>query len=768
MRRFGSALVLVAMVGFLLPVNGARAQNDAASRAIRYLQTTQLADGSIPGFGGPGATEDFAMGAAAAGYDPSTLRAPGGKSIYDYLAAQTTSDAGTTAKLILAVLAGRLDPKAFGGHDRLAQLNGYYNASGAYGDGSTFGQSLSILALTGAGAQVPAAAITWLLSTQDPDGSWNYQAAAGATGGDTNSTAMALMALAASGNHTADARALAWLHTQQLADGGFPYQNASTYGPPSSDPDSDSLVLQALIATGASKTFCDWWRSGNTPYTNLLSLQDPATGGFGFGGAPPDAATTSQVPVGLELMPFPIGAAFPAGYGQATEGDSGVAALKYLNSQQTADGSIPGFGGPGATEDFAIGAAAAGYDPSTLKASSGKSVYDYLKTQSPVGAGATAKLILAVAAGRQDPRAFGGHDLVAQLNSYYQSSTGAFSDGSTFGQALSVLALAQSAPPVPTAAISWLKGLQDTDGSWNYQSASNSTAGDTNSTGIALMALAAVGDHGRDAAALAWLHTQQLADGGFPYQNSNTYGPPSSDVDSDALVLQGLVAAFEDPAARAWAVGGKTILTHLQSQQDPVSGGFGFGGPPDAATTSQVPAALERAFFPVYPGYTIGSALTGPRPGQQAVSRVPAQACPSGPKPAPAPTPSPTPAPTPIPSPTPTPTPTPAPAAPLAATPAGPPTTEQPATVPGAAGSPEGGSATPPPAAGSPTPTPSATPMPESSPSPKTTRSPAVKSSPAADSGSGGGLDPMVIYLLVALAAAGVAAGIGGLLLRRH
>jgi len=45
---------------------------------------------------------------------------------------------------------------------------------------------------------------------------------------------------------TRDASALGWLHTQQLSDGGFPYQNTSTFGPPASDPDSDALVLQAI------------------------------------------------------------------------------------------------------------------------------------------------------------------------------------------------------------------------------------------------------------------------------------------------------------------------------------------------------------------------------------------------------------------------------------------------------------------------------------------------------------------------------------------
>ena len=75
------------------------------------------------------------------------------------------------------------------------------------------------------------------------------------------------------------------------------------------------------------------------------------------------------------------------------------------------------------------------------------------------------------------------------------------------------------------------------------------------------MALESVGDHSADANALAYLKTQQLADGGFPYQNSSTYGPPTSDPDSDSIVLQALVAAGENPEAAAWSQGSSNVVT---------------------------------------------------------------------------------------------------------------------------------------------------------------------------------------------------------------
>ena len=108
------------------------------------------------------------------------------------------------------------------------------------------------------------------------------------------------------------------------------------------------------------------------------------------------------------------------------------------------------------------------------------------------------------------------------------------------------------------------------------------------------MALAAAGDHSADAAALTYLHAQQLPDGGFAYQNSSPWGPPVSDPDSDAIVLQALVAAGEDPESSSWLVGSSSVLTHLRSTQG-TDGGFAYPGTGESAfTTSQVPAALMR------------------------------------------------------------------------------------------------------------------------------------------------------------------------------
>jgi len=131
---------------------------------------------------------------------------------------------------------------------------------------------------------------------------------------------------------------------------------------------------------------------------------------------------------------------------------------------------------------------------------------------------------------------------------------------------------------------------------------------------MVLMALDAAGIHSRDASALAWLHTQQDTDGGFPSQAG-----AGTDPDSTALVLQALFATGQNPEARAWAPGGHTPLAHLIATQNS-NGGFTFPGNagPDPFTTAQVPPALERTPYPLecgsarcfQAGKTLSAALT--------------------------------------------------------------------------------------------------------------------------------------------------------------
>jgi prenyltransferase beta subunit len=726
------AAILVLVVGDLSPVP-ARAQTDPASRAIRFLASRQQSDGSVPGFSIYDGTEFFVIGATAAGYDPNQLRNGAGSTAIDYLKSQAvpaTTDGGNSGRLLLAAVAAKQDITSFGGVNLVTKVNSFY-AAGFYQLASAQGQALAILGLRAAGQPVQPAAITALKNAQDSDGGWDYQlvkddpnAATNFDTSDTNSTGFALMALAAVGDHSLDASALAWLKTQQQADGGFAYQGSP------SDPDSTALVLQALVATRQNPNGAAWTMAGNTPYSDLLSIQTSGGGYVGFSGAP-DAPTTGQAVFGLLQQPFPALGVYATGIGITASIASGVAALRFLQSQQsgTTGGLPPGFSAFDSSEFYVIGAAAAGYDGNQLSNCSTLTVVQYLQanaTAASADGGNAGRLLLAAVAAGQSVTGFGGVNLLAKLNGFY--AAGFYQAGSAQGQALAILGLKAAAQVVPQAAIDAVKNAQDSDGGWDYQlvkddpnAATNFDTSDTNSTAYALMALSAAGDHSADAAALAWLRSQQQADGGFGYQ-----GAPSDPV-SNALVIQALMATFQDPAstspANGWAIGSNSPFTYLAAQQQTGGGFVGYSGSTDAGTTSQVVGGLERRPYPI-------KAPASPTVLQGA-------SCPS---------PSPTPTATPTATGTPTSTPAPS-AAPLPPAPA--PTSSELAPVAEVPASP---SASPSPI---PSPSPAAV---ETTPSVGPTSQPPPADAPR---NGGGGLPPALIYALIAAAALLVVVGAG-------
>ena len=369
-RLFAASAILAAATMFISSAP-AQAACDSNTRAVQYLAANQAADGSLDmtsaaGFGNPNASENMVLGVAAAGFDPNTIQ-HSGKSVYDYLAANgaaATNSVGRAATLLLALHAGNTNPGRydldnFGGVHPLTVVTSSYQSSGsqagAYGDGSSFGQALAILAVKAAGQTPPAGAITWLKSIRntgaDPgsggytselptDTGWNYGNAADQHQGDTNTTALALQALNAAGDHTQDAGALDFLHNQQNPDGGFPLEKPSAFGT-ASDADSDALALEALASTGESLS--SWTVGGNTPLSNLLSMQDGSTGGFS--GIAPDTFTTSQVPQGLAGVAGPV-AAPVAGRAVPAEGcPAAVVAAAAPSPSPSPTPALPAAGG---------------------------------------------------------------------------------------------------------------------------------------------------------------------------------------------------------------------------------------------------------------------------------------------------------------------------------------------------------------------------------------------------------------------------------------
>ncbi len=305
--------MLALILAFLLLVPTAQAAGpyrEAALGALSWIASQQQADGSFPGFG-PGSTADAVFAICAVGGDPNGFLR-GENSPISFLAAHAQelfTHAGGTAKAILAVLCAGKDPRRFGGVDLVAALEKAYDGrTGSYGDNLTE-HAFAILALSAAGRPIPAAAVDHLRRTQTPEGGWAWDGNPASGGADTNSTALAVQALIASGVATSDPavrNALAYLHTQQNADGGFPYAKPSPWGS-ESDTNSTAYVIQALLSAGEDPEGPAWTVEGHTPLSFLLGMQLP-NGAFRWQAPVPgeNALATYQAVPALMLRPFPL------------------------------------------------------------------------------------------------------------------------------------------------------------------------------------------------------------------------------------------------------------------------------------------------------------------------------------------------------------------------------------------------------------------------------------------------------------------------------
>lgn len=208
------------------------------------------------------------------------------------------------ATATLALLAGFISPAH-------AADGGLFGKSDPTYDG-VFRQSLSIVALVAVDRRVPAAAEKWLVEQQCPNGGFQgYRNDTNATcarfsettftGLETNSTALAAIAMTALGRPARAAKAVRWLQTAQNVDGGMPLAKGGK-----SDAMSTALTLLAVKAVGPSAP--DFRRSGKNLLgylrKSMLVCNAPAAaqGAFSFQITDPltaDDMTTSQVVAAL-------------------------------------------------------------------------------------------------------------------------------------------------------------------------------------------------------------------------------------------------------------------------------------------------------------------------------------------------------------------------------------------------------------------------------------------------------------------------------------
>ena len=284
---FVGMLLLVAVPNLTALAQGG-ANAAAVQKAVAFIRTQQAPDGTFAGFGA-GSTADAIIALAAANVNVAEVR-NGQTSAVEALATlgpEAAKDVGGAAKFVLAALLAGQSPRTVGGADLVAAVEqGFDAATGRYGADVT-SHAYALLALRAAGATIPPEAVTALEKLQLPDGGWSFDGTP-ATGSDTNTTALAIQALVAvGGTGEAKTKAMAYLRSQQNADGGFPYSQTSQFGN-ASDANSTALSIQAILATG--EALSGWAKEGKTPLDRLLAFQN-ASGAFRFqDGQPEDNA----------------------------------------------------------------------------------------------------------------------------------------------------------------------------------------------------------------------------------------------------------------------------------------------------------------------------------------------------------------------------------------------------------------------------------------------------------------------------------------------
>lgn len=285
-------------------------------------------------------------------------------------------------------------------------------------------------------------------------------------------------------------------------------------------------------------------------------------------------STTVATAVTLAMLAAP-----PAGAAIAADRAATVdAAAGYLVDQLVDGTHLEGDFGPqyGPTADVAYGLLAAGAEgetlndvlaymvrPETVDAYVHGQPFDGTTVEDPAYVGATAKLGLLVTVAGMDPRATGGTDLVATLQSLENEESGRFEDRSDFGnfanlfgQSFGLVFLHAAEGVAPSdASIRALLDAQCEDGGFPQDYDQDTCTSQPDATGMALQALALTGDRveGGTAAATAaadWLRGAQDDDGAWnDPQNTNSTGYAGMgllSVDRDVTAAQAFLAGIQN------------------------------------------------------------------------------------------------------------------------------------------------------------------------------------------------------------------------------
>jgi squalene cyclase len=266
-------------------------------------------------------------------------------------------------------------------------------------------------------------------------------------------------------------------------------------------------------------------------------------------------------------------------------------AIAYLQTEQNDDGGLRWVdenSNVPTTIRAVLALTAAGFPQDKLVSRQGKDPMDFLyqaglgwvyqqETDQPaLNLARAGQLLTAVSAANEDPYAFGEEaiNLVHLIKSHYDPNTGIFGDAlpqNVTDQVWAMLGLAAAYAPIPPEAVDWLTAAQLTDGSWDDGFGSY-----LDMTPLGLMALIAAGDKDSNdpsvVLALDYLKNQQQPDGGW-----QTDWDTSTNANTTGIILQGIIAAGQNPTDPAWTMKDASpvqALLDLQREDGAIGGDF--------------------------------------------------------------------------------------------------------------------------------------------------------------------------------------------------
>lgn len=319
-RAVAAALTAALVLAFPAMAGAAITTKERAAWAAGYISSAQRTNGSIPSFSTVGSTADAVVALVAAKRGPinitKAMRFLTKKVAAGDYGVGPDEVVGVQAKIVMAAVASGRDPRNFGGHDLVQEVEDTLQPDGRYGaNTAVFNHAAAMLSLRAANAAPSWQARTWLFNAQCADGGWAYDNPPAANDdahctdtvdpvndwfpSDTNTTSLAVQVLALSPTTIYRHDPFAFFDAARDGSSGWGY----TLGG-STDANSTGMVIQAYVASDRALP------SGAMPA--LKALQYKYCGAFRYNwswGDTPDVGATVAGVLGMLKVRLPVGPA---------------------------------------------------------------------------------------------------------------------------------------------------------------------------------------------------------------------------------------------------------------------------------------------------------------------------------------------------------------------------------------------------------------------------------------------------------------------------